>query len=93
MAIFFSGVLIYQFAPKEGESSAISNLINKWASKPEDWEEINTAHALAAKQAGFDRNLFENATPTNRWVDVAYPEYALFFYLFSPSCLPPPQRG
>ncbi|KAL6869881.1 hypothetical protein ACO1O0_001213 [Amphichorda felina] len=74
VAIFFSGVLVYQLAPREGQSSAITNLINKWTSKPEDWEEINTAHALAAKQAGFDRNLFENVTPTNRWVDVAYPE-------------------
>lgn len=36
---------------------------------------MNAAHSLAAKQAGFDRNLFENETPKNRWVDVAYPEY------------------
>lgn len=38
---------------------------------------MNAAHSLAAKQAGFDRNLFENETPKNRWVDVAYPEYVM----------------
>lgn len=27
------------------------------------------------EQAGFDRNLFENASNKHRYVDVAYPEY------------------
>ncbi|KAF4124094.1 NADH-ubiquinone oxidoreductase 178 kDa subunit [Geosmithia morbida] len=74
VATFFGGVLLYQFAPSEGQTSSLTSLLDSWKSKPQDWEEINTAHALAARQAGFDRNLFENATPSNRWVDVAYPE-------------------
>lgn len=69
-------MLVYQFSPRKGETSGITNWITSWTSKPEDWEPINTAHALAAKQAGFDRNLFENTTPTDRWHDVVYPEYA-----------------
>lgn len=74
---FLGGILLYQFAPKTGEESGITKTIEKWTSSPKDWEEMNAAHSLAAKQAGFDRNLFENETPKNRWVDVAYPEYVL----------------
>lgn len=67
-------VLLYQFAPRQGDESGITKAIERWTSSPKDWEEMNAAHSLAAKQAGFDRNLFENETPKNRWVDVAYPE-------------------
>ena len=74
---FFAGVLLYQFSPKQGEDSSITKWLTSLASRPEHWEEINQAHSLAAKQAGFDRNLFENAGGKQRYVDVAFPEYVL----------------
>ncbi|KND95184.1 NADH-ubiquinone oxidoreductase 17.8 kDa subunit, mitochondrial [Tolypocladium ophioglossoides CBS 100239] len=74
VAVFFGGVLFYQFVPAKGEDSAITNLINKYTSRAEDWEEINALHTKAMEQAGFDRNLFENASNKHRFVDVAYPE-------------------
>lgn len=74
LGTFFAGVLLYQFAPKEGEKSSITNWLTSLGSRPEHWEDINHAHALAAKQAGFDRNLFENAGTNTREVTVAFPE-------------------
>ncbi|KAG5999659.1 hypothetical protein E4U54_001737 [Claviceps lovelessii] len=74
VAIFFGGVLLYQFVPKKGEESSVTNLIGKYLSRKEDWEETNALHTRAMEQAGFDRNLFENVTPKHRFVDVAYPE-------------------
>ncbi|POR39790.1 NADH-ubiquinone oxidoreductase 17.8 kDa subunit, mitochondrial [Tolypocladium paradoxum] len=74
VAVFFGGVLFYQFVPAKGADSAITNLINKYTSRAEDWEEINALHTKAMEQAGFDRNLFENASNKHRFVDVAYPE-------------------
>ncbi|KAJ6446135.1 NADH-ubiquinone oxidoreductase subunit [Purpureocillium lavendulum] len=74
VALFFGGVLLYQFTPKKGEDSAVMNLISKYTSRAEDWEEINALHTKAMEQAGFDRNLFENASNKHRYVDVAYPE-------------------
>ncbi|KAH6960970.1 hypothetical protein HG530_004699 [Fusarium avenaceum] len=71
---FFGTVLIYQFVPKEGEESSILNFINKHTSRGRDWEEINALHTKAMEQAGYDRNLFENASNKHRFVDVAYPE-------------------
>ncbi|KAK2606128.1 hypothetical protein QQS21_003411 [Conoideocrella luteorostrata] len=74
VAIFFSGVLFYQFIPRKGEESSVTNLINKYQSRKEDWEETNAMHTKAMEQAGYDRNLFENASHKHRFVDVAYPE-------------------
>lgn len=51
-------------------------MINKYRSRAEDWAEINALHTKAAEQAGFDRNLFENASNKHRYVNVSYPEYA-----------------
>lgn len=77
VALFFGGVLFYQFTPKKGdETSLITGLISKYTSRAEDWEEINALHTKAMEQAGFDRNLFENVSNKHRFVDVAYPEYA-----------------
>lgn len=75
VAAFFGGVLLYQFTPKQGEDSSVSSLINKYLSRKEDWEETNALHTRAMEQAGFDRNLFENASNQHRFVDVSYPEY------------------
>ena len=72
--MFFGGVLFYQFLPNKGEDSAITNLFSKYMSRKEDWEETNALHTRAMEQAGFDRNLFENASHTHRFVDLAYPE-------------------
>ncbi|QUC17832.1 uncharacterized protein UV8b_02073 [Ustilaginoidea virens] len=74
VAVFFGGVLFYQFLPNKGEDSAITNLFSKYMSRKEDWEETNALHTRAMEQAGFDRNLFENASHTHRFVDLAYPE-------------------
>ncbi|KFA71503.1 hypothetical protein S40288_08322 [Stachybotrys chartarum IBT 40288] len=71
---FFSCVLLYQFVPAEGEASIVSNLLSKYQSRSEHWAEINALHTKAQEQAGFDRNLFENASNKHRFVDVAYPE-------------------
>ncbi|KAK5990530.1 Complex I-17.8kD [Cladobotryum mycophilum] len=71
---FFGTVLFYQFIPKEGENSAITNLINKYQSKAEDWAQINALHTKAMEQAGYDRNLFENGSSNQRYPDVSYPE-------------------
>lgn len=72
---FFAGVLFYQFTPKDGEESAIYNWLKSFGSRPEHWEEINSAHSQAARQAGFDRNLFENGGSKQRYVDIAFPEF------------------
>ncbi|CAI6095748.1 hypothetical protein V2G26_014353 [Clonostachys chloroleuca] len=74
VGVFFAGALIFSLSPSEGENSAIYNLINKYTSRNEDWEEINQAHSAAARQAGFDRNLFQYGGSGNRHVEVAYPE-------------------
>ncbi|KAH7328896.1 NADH-ubiquinone oxidoreductase 17.8 kDa subunit [Stachybotrys elegans] len=72
--IFFGCVAFYQFVPKKGETSVISDWIAKYQSRAEDWEEINALHTKAVEQAGFDRNLFENAGNKHRYVEVTYPE-------------------
>ena len=71
---FFAGVILYQFVPKEGETSALTNWLTKYQSRAEHWEEINALHTKTLQQAAFDRNLFENASNKHRFVDVAYPE-------------------
>jgi hypothetical protein len=71
---FFGAVLLFSIVPKEGES-AIGNMIHKYRSRAEDWEETNALHVKAMEQAAFDRNLFENASSKQRFVDVSYPEY------------------
>ncbi|KAK7415497.1 hypothetical protein QQX98_005850 [Neonectria punicea] len=74
LAVFFGGILSYQFVPQDGENSVVMNLIDKYQSRGKEWEEINALHTKAAQQASFDRNLFENASSKHRYVDVAYPE-------------------
>ncbi|QPH01123.1 hypothetical protein C2857_005322 [Epichloe festucae Fl1] len=74
IAVFFGGVAFYQLIPKKGEDSSVTNLINKYLSRKEDWEETNALHTKAMEQAGYDRNLFENTSNKHRFVDVAYPE-------------------
>lgn len=78
VATFFSGVIVYQFVPQEGENSAVMNLIHKYQSRAEHWAELNALHTKASEQAGFDRNLFENASTKHRYVNVAFPEYVHF---------------
>lgn len=60
--------------PREGEDSAVTRMINKYLSRPDDWTDINAARVKAVEQASYDRNLFENASNQHRYVDVAYPE-------------------
>lgn len=86
-------MLFYQFTPKKGEDSAITSLIHKYTSQAEDWEEINALHTKAMEQAGFDRNLFENASNKHRFVDVAYPEYVETFFLPIIPSIPLPLPG
>ncbi|EGR50982.1 uncharacterized protein TRIREDRAFT_120836 [Trichoderma reesei QM6a] len=74
VATFLGTVLVYQFRPQETDNWNVSNLLTKYRSKAEDWEAINSLHTKAMEQAGFDRNLFENASNKHRFVDVAYPE-------------------
>lgn len=74
MATFFGAVAVFSLKPAEGEDSAIHSMINSYRSRAEDWAEINALHTKAAEQAGFDRNLFENASNKHRYVDVSYPE-------------------
>ncbi|KJZ73488.1 hypothetical protein HIM_07044 [Hirsutella minnesotensis 3608] len=74
VSVVFGGALVYQFIPKKGDESMISNLIDKYRSRPEDWERINSLHTKVMEQAGYDRNLFENASHKHRFVDVSYPE-------------------
>lgn len=76
MTTFFAGVAVFSLRPAEGEESAVSSMINKYRSRAEDWAELNALHTKAAEQAGFDRNLFENASNKHRYVNVSYPEYA-----------------
>lgn len=80
ISAIFSIALAYKLAPREGEDSAFRNLLTKYRSQAEHWEEINALHTKAAEQAGFDRNLFENGSNQHRFVDVSYPEY-VFCYL------------
>ncbi|EFY90846.1 NADH-ubiquinone oxidoreductase 17.8 kDa subunit [Metarhizium acridum CQMa 102] len=93
VAAFFGGVLLYQFAPKQGEDSSVSSLIHKYLSRKEDWEETNALHTKAMEQAGFDRNLFENASNKHRFVDVAYPEYVSLALSTSGTLLPSGSLG
>lgn len=74
MSAFIGTVLVFQFTPKDSESSAIGSLLTKYRSRAEDWEETNALHTKAMEQAGYDRNLFQNASNKHRYVDVAYPE-------------------
>ncbi|PHH92442.1 hypothetical protein CDD83_7398 [Cordyceps sp. RAO-2017] len=74
ISAFLGGCFVYNVAPRQGDKSAITDMIAKYISRPEDWEEINTLHTKAMEQAGYDRNIFENLSNTRRTVDVAYPE-------------------
>ncbi|KAL6895772.1 hypothetical protein HDV57DRAFT_480387 [Trichoderma longibrachiatum] len=74
VAAFLGTVLVYQFRPQETDNWNVSNLLTKYRSKAEDWETINALHTKAMEQAGYDRNLFENASNKHRFVDVAFPE-------------------
>ncbi|KAM3531138.1 hypothetical protein NHJ13051_000817 [Beauveria bassiana] len=71
---FFAAVAVFSMKPAEGEQSVVSSMINKYRSRAEDWAEINALHTKAAEQAGYDRNLFENASNKHRYVNVSYPE-------------------
>lgn len=55
----------------------LSKTIAKYQSRGEDWAEQSTTRTRALQQAGYDRNLFENASDKHRFVDVAYPEYVV----------------
>lgn len=81
LGAFLGTVLVYQFRPAESDNWTPSALLNKYRSKAEDWEAVNTLHTKAMEQAGYDRNLFENGSNKHRFVDVAYPEYVLLFYI------------
>ncbi|KAJ4860577.1 hypothetical protein T069G_05565 [Trichoderma breve] len=74
LGAFLGTVLVYQFRPAESDNWTPSALLNKYRSKAEDWEVVNTLHTKAMEQAGYDRNLFENGSNKHRFVDVAYPE-------------------
>jgi hypothetical protein len=78
LGAFLGTVLVYQFRPEESDNWTPSSLLNKYRSKAEDWEAINSLHTKAMEQAGYDRNLFENGSNKHRFVDVAYPEYVSF---------------
>ncbi|KAF4594594.1 NADH-ubiquinone oxidoreductase 17.8 kDa subunit [Ophiocordyceps camponoti-floridani] len=71
---FVGIVLLNQFGPQKGEESALTKFIESFTSRAEDWAEINALHTKAMEQAGFYRNLFENASNKHRWVDVSFPE-------------------
>ncbi|ATY59956.1 NADH-ubiquinone oxidoreductase 17.8 kDa subunit [Cordyceps militaris CM01] len=74
VAAFFAAAAVFTLKPAPGEESAVSSMINKYRSRAEDWAETNALHTKAAEQAGFDRNLFENASNKHRYVNVTYPE-------------------
>ncbi|KAH8176038.1 NADH-ubiquinone oxidoreductase 17.8 kDa subunit [Sarocladium implicatum] len=70
-----AGLFVYQIVPGDNkDKSSISNLISKYSSRNEQWEEINARHTKAEEQAGFDRNLFANASSKERTRELAYPE-------------------
>lgn len=83
LGAFLGTILVFQFRPQESETW--NGMLAKYRSKAEDWETINALHTKAAEQAGYDRNLFENASTKRAYVDVAYPEYvnllSPFFFL------------
>lgn len=66
-------ILVFQFRPQESETW--NGVLAKYRSKAEHWESINSLHTKAMEQAGYDRNLFENASTKRAIVDVSYPEY------------------
>jgi len=70
-------VLVFQFRPQESETW--NGVLAKYRSKAEDWEAINSLHTKAMEQAGYDRNLFENASTKRAYVDISYPEYVNSF--------------
>ena len=63
-------MLVYQLAPKEGESSAISNMLEKYRSRADEWADVNALHTKAMEQAAYDRNLFENASSKQQFVEM-----------------------
>lgn len=84
LGAFLGTILFFQFRPQDSETW--NGVLAKYRSKAEDWEAINSLHTKAAEQAGYDRNLFQNASTKRAFVDVAYPEYvnslsSLFFFL------------
>ncbi|PNP42565.1 hypothetical protein TGAM01_v203787 [Trichoderma gamsii] len=72
LGAFLGTILVFQFRPQESETW--NGVLAKYRSKAEDWEAINALHTKAAEQAGYDRNLFENASTKRAFVDIAYPE-------------------
>lgn len=79
-ASLVAGFFVYQIVPGEQkDKSSISNLISKYSSRNEDWEEINARHTKAEEQASYDRNLFANAGGKERTREIAYPEYVAAF--------------
>ncbi|KAH6606437.1 nadh-ubiquinone oxidoreductase kda subunit [Trichoderma cornu-damae] len=72
LGAFLGTVLVFQFRPQE--SDTWNGVLAKYRSKAEDWEAINSLHTKAMEQAGYDRNLFENASAKHRYVDISYPE-------------------
>lgn len=77
MGAFLGGVLLYQTAPREGEPSYLRDLIGKYMSRVEDWDEITAVHTRALEQAAYDRNLFLNPPNQVKYVDLTFPEYVL----------------
>ncbi|RDA84654.1 hypothetical protein CP532_5701 [Ophiocordyceps camponoti-leonardi (nom. inval.)] len=73
-----SGVVGFFFLvylhPSEGEVSPVTKFIQKYTSRSDDWAETNALHTKTMEQAGFYRNLFENASSQHRYVDVSFPE-------------------
>ncbi|PFH58006.1 hypothetical protein XA68_14301 [Ophiocordyceps unilateralis] len=74
LSTFLGIVLLNQFGPEKGEESALTKFILKHTSRPDDWADINALHTKTMEQAGFYRNLFENASNEHRFVDVSFPE-------------------
>ncbi|RDA94105.1 hypothetical protein CP533_6591 [Ophiocordyceps camponoti-saundersi (nom. inval.)] len=66
--------LLNYVRPAKGEESAITQFIQKYTSRSDDWAETNAVHTKAMEQAGFYRGLFENASNKHRFVDVSFPE-------------------
>ncbi|RCI14862.1 hypothetical protein L249_6727 [Ophiocordyceps polyrhachis-furcata BCC 54312] len=67
-------VFLNYIHPAEGEESPVTKFIQKYTSRPDDWAETNALHTKTMEQAGFYRNLFENASNKHRYVDVSFPE-------------------
>ncbi|KAG6074497.1 hypothetical protein E4U33_002477 [Claviceps sp. LM78 group G4] len=77
LASFFGCVLLYQFAPKEGEESTIRNWMMQYAQyrkKVEEADELEARQTRIVEQIAYDRNLVGNMAPKIKNVELAYPE-------------------